>query len=261
MRISENPQQPPEPGDSCTEFSLPVGGGFLNVRLFAPKGKTAVGAVMPAARALADEQVRLLRERLVADGEHVPCKPGCSACCRFLVPISPPEAVRLIDELAKLPRARRKAFHLSFARSAMRIRAAGPPPASHGLAAISRWYANLHLDCPLLQDDLCSIYPLRPLACREFLATHSAELCARPDPADCQAVSPPVSIAEAIANLWGELDADNAGPVLLPLSPAWALRNAAPLRKTFPTVELAERLAGILNSMSTRTAAGGCAAA
>ncbi|MFP3937130.1 MAG: YkgJ family cysteine cluster protein [Phycisphaerae bacterium] len=240
---------------------MPAGDGVLKVRLFAPAGEATICDVIPAARALADEQTRMLRRSIGASGDHVPCRPGCSACCRYLVPVSAPEAVRLTDELEILPLRRRKAFQLAFARAARRINSAGPPPVSHGLAAVSRWYANMHLDCPLLRDELCSIYPLRPLACREFLVTSRADLCALSDPAEGRSVSAPVSIAEAIAQLWAEVDGSAVDSVLLPVAPAWALRNGGGLRRTFPAAELAERLAGVLNSISARTATGGCAAA
>lgn len=261
LRISEHPQRPSESGDSCSECALPVSDAVLNVRLFAPAKSINCTALVPAARALADAQARLLRKRLVAAGETVPCKAGCSSCCRYLIPLSVVEALRLAEELSTMPAQNRKAFALAFNRAGRRINAAGRPPTERGLEAVSDWYANLGLACPLLQDDLCSIYHARPLACREFMVTFAAELCGRGDAGACSPATPSVSIAEALARLAAEVDDEPMQSVMLPLAPAWALRNARRREHTRPAPWLAERLAGILASLATRTAAGGCAAA
>lgn len=41
-------------------------------------------------------------------------------------------------------------------------------------ADLSRWYSGLDLPCPFLAERSCSIYPFRPLACREHLAAGRA---------------------------------------------------------------------------------------
>lgn len=261
LRIAERPRRQPQAGDSCSEVVLPVADACLRVRLYAPSEHTTVASLVPAARALADEQMRLLRARLESDGRAAPCKRGCTACCRYLVPLSVPEAIRLDDDLSAMPKQSRNAFRRAFALAGRCINAAGPPPAGRGLEAVAAWYANLQLDCPLLQDDLCSIYPARPIACREFLVTSEPDLCGRHDPHAGETASPTVSIAHAMAKLAAEIEQGPVESILLSLAPAWALRNAGRCGQARPAHLLAERLTAILKTLATRAVAGGCDAA
>lgn len=260
LRVSEHPHQDPRPGDVPSEATVPVADATLRIRLFAPPEQTTVASVMPAARALADEQTRLLLNRLKAKGKRVPCKRGCSACCRYLVPLSIPEAMRLADDLSAMPKQRQNPFRRAFAGAGRCVNAAGPPPAGRGLEAIATWYANLQLDCPLLQDDLCSIYPARPIVCREFLVTSDPEQCAQHDPHSGEPAFPTISIAEVMAMLAAEIEGGPVESVLLPLAPAWAARNPHRLRQSLPAPLLAGRLTAVLRALATRAASDSSAA-
>jgi putative zinc- or iron-chelating protein len=99
-----------------------------------------------------------LAERLAA----VECRKGCSFCCHMNVGVTALEAVRI---------------------AAVLRRSAGD--ARHGavLAADDRFghrgaqeRLKLKTLCPLLADGACSVYELRPLACRALLSL-SARLC------------------------------------------------------------------------------------
>jgi Fe-S-cluster containining protein len=261
LRLSQHPREHPRPGDRTFEASLPVADAALHVELAAPPGRMTLPDVVPVARAVADESVDLLRARLEAAGQTVPCTRGCAACCRYLVPLSGPEALRLDEELSNMPAPRRNAVRRAFARAAQRVGSAGPPPAADGLKAVAAWYAEMDLDCPLLQDGLCSIYPARPIVCREFLVTSPAELCSRRDPEAGDIATPHVSVAEALAELAARLEAGPIESVLLPLALNWAGRNRRRGEQSWPTQRIAEELAQVLQALSTRAVAGGCAAA
>lgn len=97
------------------------------------------------------------------------CAAGCSACCTLAVETTLPEAVAIGRALAPVTRgaladyvavlrdlAARAEDWKSFLR---RKRSAGP--------------------CPLLDGEgRCTVYPLRPLACRALLATRNSAWCA-----------------------------------------------------------------------------------
>ena len=135
--------------------------------------------VLPAVRGALDAP-RELREKAT-------CRPGCAACCRHLVPISPAEARRLRAVIGGLPEGEQVAVRLAFDRLRRRLKSAGlwelladlhaaPPDGRSWLAAA---YQDERLDCPLLdRAGRCRVYAERPLACRLQLVES--------DPANCE---------------------------------------------------------------------------
>lgn len=79
-------------------------------------------------------------------GREPACGPGCARCCRQPIPVSSLEVLGLIWYV--LRHCPDRARHL------IRIRL-------HDLRA--------QAPCPFLLDRRCAVYPLRPLACREFV--------------------------------------------------------------------------------------------
>lgn len=80
-------------------------------------------------------------------GRKFACEKGCSSCCytHINIPVYPLELVGITWYVTeKVPRPQRKK-----------------------LARQLKNYKELG-SCPFLVDDICSIYPLRPMACRQF---------------------------------------------------------------------------------------------
>jgi Fe-S-cluster containining protein len=91
------------------------------------------------------------------------CKKGCSHCCHVWVSVTAPEAIYISKRLRQRHEPvldRVKAAHLKTKDFHFGARNRPPVP------------------CPLLSDDLCSIYEFRPKACR-FAASHDAAICER----------------------------------------------------------------------------------
>ncbi|HEX2660944.1 MAG TPA: YkgJ family cysteine cluster protein [Polyangia bacterium] len=111
-----------------------------------------------------------LAEGLLASAPQgaVACKPGCDHCCHQSVGVTPPEALAIFEHLRHtLGEVERAALAAQLAVSEERTR---------GLSAAERFSPD-H-PCPFLAQGRCSIYEVRPLACRGMNSL-SADECAR----------------------------------------------------------------------------------
>lgn len=98
-------------------------------------------------------------------GLKVDCRAGCSHCCSARVEALDPEVLRIAAELQKRPPAELAALTERLREHATRARGAT---------------AQTHrMPCPLLEKNLCTVYELRPAACRK---AHSLDVrqCATP---------------------------------------------------------------------------------
>lgn len=79
-----------------------------------------------------------LTEDIARTGRTPACLKGCACCCSQPIPVTPPEIIAI-------------ALHLN--RSGYPEKKQLPPPA----------------DCIFLKNGSCSIYPVRPIACRRYI--------------------------------------------------------------------------------------------
>jgi Fe-S-cluster containining protein len=93
----------------------------------------------------------------------VACKKGCAHCCHVWVSVTAPEAIYTSRRL------RRKDSGV-----VDRIRAAHLQTKNFHFGTGTR----PPMPCPLLSNDLCTIYDFRPIACR-FAASENAAICER----------------------------------------------------------------------------------
>ena len=96
--------------------------------------------------------------------QRVDCKKGCAHCCRVWVSATIPEVLFIAKSL------RRRNENAIAERVDAAHRVTGP----HDFASRQR----LHQQCPLLADDLCSVYETRPVSCR-FWASTNVMACLR----------------------------------------------------------------------------------
>jgi Fe-S-cluster containining protein len=102
-------------------------------------------------------------------GKQICCRDNCSGCCHLAVHATFPEAVAVASELSTQQAADLAAY-------VERIKKA------HKDWSNLKNYLKVHRrelgPCPFLnQQDSCSIYSLRPLACRALLSTRPAAWC------------------------------------------------------------------------------------
>ncbi len=84
---------------SLERFDIAVNtpAGRLNTVLDVPTGFVPITAIVPLTRRLGEEILKLEEHQSRQMGRTVSCRMGCAACCRMLVPLSPPEAFALVE--------------------------------------------------------------------------------------------------------------------------------------------------------------------
>jgi Fe-S-cluster containining protein len=203
---------------------------------------------------LTDAAVR----REAREGRTVSCKKGCVACCRQLVPLSPPEAWMIADLIAGLPQARRECVLAVFAhtdevlqRSGLKAQLQGRIESPEHMTALVLAYFRLGVPCPFLLDESCSVYRYRPSICREYLVTSPAGNCSYLGLTPIMPIAriqPAVRLSEALSRLTGKLlDCD---PEVVPLSLAlgWSEQHRDEGRLTWDPRFLIESLVAELSA-------------
>jgi Fe-S-cluster containining protein len=144
-----------------------------------------VGVLQVLQGAIADQA----EQRVAAAGKPVSCRAGCGACCRQSVPVTEPEARALAALVEAMPEPRRTQVIARFAAAQQRLRsspvgqemidrhARGQPVPQATIDA----YFFLGIACPFLEEESCSIHPMRPIVCREYLVTSDPSHCAALD--------------------------------------------------------------------------------
>ena len=214
-----------------------ISGRRVELEAEAPDGPTPPAALLPLFRAVAEQVVRFAVDDARAVGQEVSCRAGCGACCRQLVPVSPTEARLLADLLDSLPEARRALLGERFAEARTKLAEAGllerlehpdrfPDADLHELGLD---YFAAGVACPFLEDESCSIYAERPIACREYLVTSPPERCARP----AQGGVEMLRLSGKASHAASRLEEGSPGGRFIPwvplvLAPEWAAAHPEP---------------------------------
>jgi Fe-S-cluster containining protein len=218
-------------------FSLPVKGAVLRGTVQVPAGKTTLTQLLPIIQNIENVIVGTVGNQAKSVGKEISCRAGCGACCRQMVPLNVFEAEALTEWLHSLPAERQAElaarFHhaLSALRDAgmidrilesERVMELGP------LDQLSIDYFHVGIPCPFLENESCSIHPIRPLACREYLVVSPPELCRDPAVNDVTGVKLPVKLTTALNHYGQAVTGDPRGWIPLVFLMAWARGNAKP---------------------------------
>lgn len=227
------------------DIALNTPAGRLTTALDVPTGFVPITAIVPVTRRLGEEAMQLEEHRAKEQGLSISCRMGCAACCRMMVPLSPPEAFSLRDYVEQLPTDRRAHImqRLSEAKIALQqqglleqveeIAKSSTPLSDEQLEPINRAYYALRMPCPFLENELCSIYEARPAACRELLVTSPAELCENIAENPVRPLPVPVRIGTVLGLVWGSLTMSSPRLIPLPLAIDWAHQYRIESSKTW----------------------------
>jgi Fe-S-cluster containining protein len=241
-------------GDTVERLRVSVNtsAGKVSMPVEVPSGFVPISSIVPVMRQVGEEALALERARALEAGQSVSCRMGCAACCRPLVPVSPPEAFALQDTVRALPPPERQKIEAKFAAARARLEQAGLWSRLNDIAEADRQltdddveqtnrsYYDLRMPCPFLENEVCSIYEGRPSACRELQVTSPAELCQDIVRNPVRPLPVPVRISTVLGMLWGELTGGPARLVPLPVALAWAERHEADGRQVWKGIELFE---------------------
>jgi Fe-S-cluster containining protein len=254
---------PPEPISIeivPVEFTLAVGKGEISVTAAVPAGQTNLTRILPVLQALDDSFVANVAAATAEVGHPISCKAGCCACCSQLVTISIFEAEALALWIRSLPESIQHELAERFNQAFIKLSAAGlidrlvqignqdGQSESESYRRVGLDYLYQRVPCPFLVDESCSIYPIRPLVCREYLVTSPPANCFDPGFLKVAAVQLPVQLFPTLNQMGAEIERDTRGWIPLVFLFAWMKTDSHPgqfISGTGPEVlyEFVKRLA------------------
>jgi Fe-S-cluster containining protein len=166
---------------------------------------------------------RLGEQAAARNGVAVSCAAGCGACCRQLVPLSPPEAALIHQLVEGMHEPRRSAVRARFDKAVRQLAQVGLLEALRAgsdplLYAYGESYFRLGIPCPFLEDESCSIYDVRPSRCREYLVFTPPAHCADPYHYPIGRLPVTLLLNEALTWLWAAMSQRSPRLVALPLA-------------------------------------------
>lgn len=152
-----------------------------------------VGKLIRKLDLIADRNVEAVEHRGKAlspedqDARAAKCAPGCAYCCHQRVRASIPEVLYVWD-------------YIQANWTADQIEELKRETASYR-ASFEHEPSRTNLKCPLLKNNLCTVYPNRPLVCRGFLSSDVGKCAAvaeKPGSASVPALYWPYQVALAL---------------------------------------------------------------
>lgn len=243
---------PNDPDDQIAEFrlNLAFGAGKVTAEVRVPVAPLHMTELLPVLQEFDNTLVGMAEAEVARQGKRISCCAGCGACCRQLVPISEPEARHLAAVVARMNPERRAEIERRFAhvlkeleRSGLldRLPHADQLPDEPSRAELGMTYFALGLPCPFLENESCSIYADRPLACREFLVSSPAENCRHPTAETIDKVPLPVMLSETLYRVSGTGERQPARWFPLVLALQWSADHAGEPEPATPGVELFQK--------------------
>jgi Fe-S-cluster containining protein len=211
-----------------------------------PKGPMRVQDLLPILHAFDDAVIAMATDSIESGGKKISCRAGCGACCRQLVPVAEPEAFYLAEVVAAMPaehqervRARfREALEALGEEMTARLRDPSQQKTIEQRRAVGMEYFGRGVPCPFLENESCSIYDYRPMACREYLVTSPAENCKKPGPDTIEMAPLPQKLSEVLYAFGDGKGYEETHWLPLVLAPEWVDEQAGKDQRAFPGPEL-----------------------
>ena len=249
----------PDGIDSITPLEIKTSPQPLKLAIASKDCLAKLADIVPLARELADKIVAAVIAEHTSAGASIACRKACPGnCCKYLILLSVPEAFRLVAEVVQMPLDERTKIIQTTQALAQILAEEFPSPAPGGgskdsaalRSEIMDWlnsdaYLKLSLPCPFLKERLCTIYPHRPLLCRQWLVKGEPSVCVDAIPKE-KLLSLPVNIADALKRLAAQLEESPPEVVALPTVFDWFQANQARYDRSWPAAIIAESFANSL---------------
>ncbi len=219
------------------EFAVGVGDGKFTATAIVPAGQTNLTQILPVIQSLENSLIAGVTAQLAEAGRTVSCKAGCGACCRQIVPLTIFEAEALAAWIRSLPESQQQQLAERFHQALTKLTAAGliDRMVNEDWLADTDFASQLALDylyarvpCPFLEDESCSIHPIRPLICREYLVTSPPEHCFDPATLKAVPVRLPIKFSRVLNSIGAELEHGSRGWIPLVFLFAWMKADSHP---------------------------------
>jgi len=230
-------------------FVLKIDDDSVPLSATVPDAKVNGVEMIPVYQRLTNDLVEHSVTKTLESGKSISCKAGCGACCAQAVPVMAFEAFHLANVVKRMSAAKQTVVRQRFADGKTRLQEAGLLTDAENIDAMSEEqrrvfgtrYFQLGMSCPFLENGSCSIYPDRPIRCREFLVTSDAKYCAQLDPEKIDHIETSLSLIPALNQLSrANIAKQNAGWMLMNFSLDWAKSQKHKLRKKHGRVWLEE---------------------
>ena len=181
-----------------------------------PDGDVALVDILPEIQTIANLLIEQSLAESAADGKPVTCAKGCNYCCYHLVAMSDHEALLLAHVVSLQEKHEQNRLKNAFTPVTNILEREGllaeliDVHVNHfhdaaRLTQVQRRYWELQIPCPFLLDGACSVYPFRPLVCRQYLASSPRNCCTQSFKADHLVHKIPMryDVASALASFNG----------------------------------------------------------
>ena len=215
-------------------LSINTTSGEMHAQVDVPTGIIPITDIVPVLRALGEQAQALEVSKALQTGKTISCHKGCGACCRQMIPVSPPEAFALIEAIKNLPEDQQSRIGQNRETTKEQLQKAGLLGPLQGLAnsphqhsddeleSLNRAYYALRLPCIFLENEVCSIYDHRPAGCRSHLVTSLPELCQDMVNNSIEELHVPLRAGTVLSILWSNLTENPVRLMPLPIACDWA---------------------------------------
>lgn len=97
-------------------------------------------------------------------------------------------------------------------------------------------YFALGIPCPFLEEERCTIHPIRPLRCREYTVASPAEHCGHPETKEVIGIKPPVLLSRILGQWNASGDKEPSSFILLTMLDEWVAAHPASEDRAHRTV-------------------------
>ncbi len=240
-------------------FEIDILGKPVRICFGINKKQTKLADIVPPAQEVCEKIIDVAVNEIRKQGENIPCRKGCCACCRYFVPLSVPEAFWLREKIFAMPAAQQEIILKSCLSAAVRIIGKKlPKPIAASISSdvepdiekVESWYKSLNLDCPFLYKKVCLIYKQRPLVCREYFIVGSSRAC-KGKRGDAKVVKLPVRISQVLSQLASKLEGVEEQAVAVPLALSWCEDNLERSKRVWPTTLVLRHFVEITKKMAS----------